>query len=133
MAEEPNATAGARVLVVDDEANLRRLLCDLLDEEGYRVTAAASGPEALAQVESCRFDAVVIDFRLGKECGLDLLRAIRQRSPATSCIMMTGEGDREFQELAARSGAWGTILKPFRGAELKGLVASGVRAGGVAA
>ena len=78
---------GCRVLVVDDEANAREALVELLREEGYTAFAAASGEEALRRLADLIPDVVLTDFQMMGMNGLELAKAIHAASPARVAIM----------------------------------------------
>jgi len=78
-----------RVLVVDDEKNIRILFQDELEEAGYEVEAAASGREALEMVEDAPFDLLVLDIRMADMTGIEVLQELRQRDIRVPVIMCT--------------------------------------------
>lgn len=83
--------AGAlRILVIDDEAGVRDVLCELLSEEGHHVTAAASGAEGLACFGAGTFDVVITDLAMPKLDGLEVTREVRRRDPMAICILTSG-------------------------------------------
>jgi DNA-binding NtrC family response regulator len=102
----------ARILVVDDEANIRNALAKLLTKSGHSVKPAASGQEALAMLRSNSFDIILTDLRMPGEDGLQLLREIRKREPAIEIIVMTAYGTIETAVQAMREGAYDYIEKP---------------------
>jgi two-component system NtrC family response regulator len=109
----------ARILVVDDDASLRRVLEYNLAEEGYEVTAAGSGEEALSLLERERFDLVVTDIKMPGMDGMDLLRRVKDSSPDTQVVMITAFGTIEMAVEAMKAGAFEYITKPFNRDELK--------------
>lgn len=78
-----------KILIVDDEKNIRALFRDELQEEGYSVDTAASGREALAKIESDRPDLVVLDVRMEDMTGLEVLEQLRKKHDALPVIMCT--------------------------------------------
>ncbi len=102
------------ILIVDDEAAERITLGEVLRLEGYHVTLAASGEEALALVrkQSPRFDIVILDLRLPGIDGLQVLEGIRKISEETIVILITGYGTLETAINALRKGAYDFLLKP---------------------
>lgn len=80
----------SRILLVDDEANVRKLYQLELEDEGHDVVVAASGQEALQQVASASLDLVVLDIKLERESGLDVLRRIKEIKPDLSVILNSG-------------------------------------------
>ncbi len=79
-----------KILVVDDNEMLCRLACDILRTEGYRAVPASSAAEALRAFEEEEFDLLVTAFQMPGMSGLELARAIRNRSPQFPVIVMTG-------------------------------------------
>ncbi len=105
--------SGFRILVVDDEAAERITLGEVLRLEGYQVTLAASGEEALAtarQVEP--FDLAILDLRLPGINGLQVLSGLRRISEDTVVILITGYGTMDTAIQALRKGAYDFLLKP---------------------
>lgn len=86
----------ARVLLLDDEENVRLSLSMLLEDEGYDIIEAASVPEArVALQQTAPFDVVILDRRVGSEKGTDLIPEIRRASPATAVIVLSGSTNAE--------------------------------------
>lgn len=104
----------AQILVVDDEAAERITLGEVLRLEGYQVTLAASGEEALtlARKQSPPFDIAILDLRLPGIDGLQVLEGIRQISDDMIVILITGYGTLETAIHALRKGAYDFLLKP---------------------
>ncbi|HEX8118102.1 MAG TPA: ATP-binding protein, partial [Pyrinomonadaceae bacterium] len=102
-----------KILVVDDEAPVRELLCDILEDEGVEVTLAANGAEALALFEPGRFDAVLTDIGMPGMNGWELLRRIGERDGQVPLAVITGWGElvSTHEEKAARV-EW-VLTKPF--------------------
>ncbi|MFQ5912016.1 MAG: sigma-54-dependent transcriptional regulator [Nitrospinota bacterium] len=107
-------TADAKVLVVDDEERVRRLLTRLLQEEGYHVRAAASGEEALAEMEGDSYDLVLTDLTMPGMSGMELLEEIKEKSPEVGVIIITAFGTVESAVQAMHRGAFHYITKPFK-------------------
>ncbi|HQE93894.1 MAG TPA: response regulator transcription factor [Anaerolineae bacterium] len=102
-----------RILVVDDEAAERITLAEVLRLEGYYVSLAASGEQALAMVrQEAAFDLAILDLRLPGMDGLQLLEGIRRISADTIVILITGYGTLETAVQALRKGAYDFLLKP---------------------
>ena len=102
-----------RVLLVEDEAILRIPLGNELQRQGYQVRVAEDGEAGLAAIHEERFDIAVLDVRLPKRDGIELLRALRDRSPETVAIVMTAYGTVEEAVTAMKLGAHDYLLKPF--------------------
>jgi CheY-like chemotaxis protein len=80
------------ILFVDDHEVLARLSCEILEMNGYRAVSAFSGEDALRKFEKDDFDILVTDFRMEGMNGLELANKIREKSPATPVIIVTGYG-----------------------------------------
>jgi len=102
-----------RVLVVDDEAIILDLLEIMLGQQGYKVTRAASGEEAVEILALEDFALVITDLHMGRISGLAVVAAAKQNSPDTVAIMITGCLDEEYQTAAYRRGADAYLHKPF--------------------
>ncbi len=107
--------ARKRVLLVDDEARLAFLLKQSLLSLGpdYEIQTASTGHDALSIMDSEPCDLVITDYRMEGMGGLDLMKAIRSKRPATLVILMTAYGSEEVQAEAERLQAYRYITKPF--------------------
>jgi two-component system nitrogen regulation response regulator NtrX len=103
----------ARVLLVDDEPNIRRMLGSLLEAEGYAVKPAADAEEALAALEGWEADVALLDLALPGIDGLDLLVSIRGRWPALPVVMISGRATLGDAVRATKLGAFHFIEKPL--------------------
>lgn len=101
------------VLVVDDEAGIRESLSGILTDEGYQVLTAASGEEALKEVEEHSPDLVLLDVWLPGMDGIETLKKIKKASPELSVVMISGHGNIETAVRATRSGAYDFLEKPL--------------------
>lgn len=108
----------SRVLVVDDEENIRVMLAAVLKKQGYAVDVASNGAHALDALQKRSYDIVVSDFRMPEMDGLELLRQIRDRRIRTTVIMITAYGGTDQMTEALRLGAHDYISKPFRAEEI---------------
>lgn len=111
----------AKVLLVDDEENLRLALKTYLRKQGFEVNAAANVDEALAACATETFDFVVTDVRMPGRSGLDLLAELRKIAPTTTVVVMSAYGSIDQALDAIRAGAYDYVAKPFKPEEL-GLV-----------
>jgi two-component system response regulator PilR (NtrC family) len=109
----------AAILVVDDEASMREFLEILLGKQGHRVQAASDVTGALARVADGGVDLVITDLRLGGESGIDVLRRVKEVSPATEVVMVTAFATTENAIQAMKLGAYDYVLKPFKVDELR--------------
>jgi two-component system, NtrC family, response regulator AtoC len=103
-----------RILVVDDEENLRLVLRTLLRRNGYEVETAASGEEALGLVDSFGPDFVLTDVRMPKMGGLDLLATLKAKGNDATVIVMSAYGNTDLAIEAIKSGAYDYVQKPFK-------------------
>ncbi len=105
----------ANILVVDDDADTRELLREVLSEEGYRVCTSGSGEEAKEIGQREFFDVIISDMRLGPSLnGLDVLRAYKTIQPESEVILITAFGSMETAIEAVKAGAFDYISKPFK-------------------
>lgn len=102
-----------RLLIVEDDPEMRRLLAEFLRGEGFLVDQAADGAEALRRVRQGSFGTVVLDKNLPDESGLEILRRLRVLIPDTPVILITAFGDARTHEEAFTRGAYDLLLKPF--------------------
>jgi len=107
-----NLTEG-RILVVDDETNICRLLDRFLTRLGYTIQTASSVPEAIGMLGPDRFDLVLTDLRLPGLSGLDLLAEVRVRAPGTRMILMSAHADVTHAAAAIERGIDQLVIKPF--------------------
>ncbi len=107
-----------RVLVVDDEENLRLVVRSFLKRDGFEVEVAGSGEEALALIESFGPDVVLTDVRMPKMGGLDLLSTLKAKGSEITVIVMSAYGSVDLAIEAIKAGAYDYIQKPFKNEEL---------------
>ncbi len=120
-AAEQDAAPGAprgKVLVVDDQRNMRATTALLLRQAGHAVEEAESGAAAIRRVQQEPFDVVLTDLRMPDLDGLELLRAVREHAPDTQVIVMTAYGTIDSAVEAMRRGALDYVSKPFKEDEL---------------
>ena len=108
----------ASLLVVDDEQSMREFLEILLKRGGHRVASLGNAAAALARVEEGGIDLVLCDLRLGADSGMEVLRRVKERSPATEVVMITAFATAENAIQAMKLGAYDYVLKPFKVDEL---------------
>ena len=117
--------AMSRILLVDDEPNIVKILTVCLTQSGHAVTGAASAEEALSRLEATEFDLLISDVRLGSGMdGLGLLQASLSRRPELPVILITAYGTVELAVEAMKLGASDFIRKPFKLDELRHTVAN---------
>jgi DNA-binding NtrC family response regulator len=110
------------ILIVDDERSIRVGLKGLLAKEGYDVTVAENGAEALQLLDSRPCQLLLTDLRMPGLDGVSLLNQVRQRRPEIPVIMMTAYGSEKIAVEAMKAGAYDYIVKPFDNEEVKILV-----------
>jgi DNA-binding NtrC family response regulator len=103
----------AKVLIVDDESKLARMLAQMLADEAWEVERAPNGRAAIERLERERFDVVVTDLKMPDVDGMSVLRAARRNSPATEVVIMTAFATVETAVQAMREGAAEYLVKPF--------------------
>ncbi len=103
----------AKVLVVDDEESVRDVLCETLVEAGEEVISAADGQDALDLLSASDVGVMLLDIRMPGLSGLDVLREVQVRSPATCVIMVTAMADLATGVNAMKQGAYDYVTKPF--------------------
>ena len=120
MAVEPIGSTPpvARVLVVDDEAPIRRMLIRVLEKQGYSCAEAPDAGEARRLVEGERFDLVLADMNMPGESGMSMIGDLMKKDPDLATIMVTGEDDTALAEAALETGAYGYVIKPFEANEI---------------
>ena len=101
------------ILIVDDDSNLRKTLGDILKLKGYEVVGARTGRDAIKSASQRSFPVALIDLRLADMPGLDVLKAIKEESPNTECIILTGFASTESAIQAVNLGAYSYLQKPY--------------------
>ena len=114
------------ILVVDDELSMRELLEYMLTKEGYQVTCAENGQEAIDLLVKTNFDLLLCDIRLGDMTGLDVLRASKKKNPDCVVIMISAFATTETAVEAMNEGAYDYVPKPFDKDELMQTIAKAV-------
>ena len=117
----------AKVLVIDDEANLRKVLAALLRRDGYDVTIAEDGEMGLAEFQKNAADAVITDLVMPKLGGMEVLRAINASDPEVPVIIITAHGTVDSAVEAIKLGAFDYVTKPFDQRELSNVLAKAIR------
>lgn len=108
----------ARILIAEDEANLRLVLQKELERLGYRVQAAPDGEAALRRLEESNVDVLLCDINMPRIDGMELLRRVHQRPNPPEVIMLTGQATVETAVEAMKLGAYDYLTKPYRITEL---------------
>src|SRR4029079_18062122 len=116
-----------QILVVDDEANLRRVLTAQLSRDGYEVHSAPDGEAGLAVLREHHIDLVITDLRMPKMDGLELLRQALRSDPQLPVVILTAHGTVDNAVEALKPGAFDYITKPFDQAEVRTIVKKALR------
>ena len=106
--------SSGRVLIVDDDADVLKVVCDLVSEFGYEAVGCSSGKEAMKLLKKRRFDLLLTDLILPETDGIKLMQNARETDPHVICIMVTGKGTIETAVEAMKVGAFDYILKPLK-------------------
>ena len=102
-----------KILVVDDEDALRSVLSGELVSEGYDVHTAADGDDAISNVQKERFDLVLLDIKMPRVNGFEVLKFIKERFPKTKVVMLTGFADLKNAIESKKLGAEDFVSKPY--------------------
>lgn len=105
---------GKRILVADDDEQIRLLLCLLLEQDGYSVHTAADGEEALDEMMRNRFDVILTDVEMPRRTGLAVLSFCRAMFPEVPVVLMSAIAEG-FRDPELKRGAYAFIEKPFDG------------------
>jgi two-component system KDP operon response regulator KdpE len=120
---------GKKILIVDDEASIRRALRTTLRELGFEVVEAARGEEAVSLVRTVQFSAVLLDINMPGMGGVETCRRIRQFAPRIAILMLTVRDTEDDKVEALEAGADDYVTKPFALRELTARIRAAVRRG----
>ena len=120
-------SAPARILIIDDEPDLRTLYELTLLRQGYQVESAGDLLHAREQLKAARFDAVITDMRLPDGLGLELLRELAIQQRTERCVVITAHGSAENAVEALKAGAFDYLTKPVDLKQFRSVVASAVQ------
>ncbi|MEM9735849.1 MAG: response regulator, partial [Pseudomonadota bacterium] len=103
------------ILVVDDEADIRDLISDLLRDEGYTPRAAHDADSAFAAIEASPPDLIILDIWLqgSRMDGIEILKSVKRDNPGIPVVIISGHGNVEVAVAAVQQGAYDFIEKPF--------------------
>jgi putative two-component system response regulator len=121
------AAIPARILIVDDDGQIRELVRRLLERAGYRCSMAENGAQAQELLAAGSFELMVCDLQMPGESGLDVITHTRATYPDTAAIMVTGVDDEGLADYALALGAYGYIVKPFSSTDLSIQVLNALR------
>ena len=116
-----------KIMVVDDEQNIRDIISEFLQEVGYEVTVAVDGLDALEKVAYQLFDLYLIDVFMPRMGGLDLITKLKEIQPLAVIIVTTGYSSIDVAIKAIRTGAYHYLTKPIQAEELLKVVESGLK------
>ena len=111
-----------RVLVVDDEQLILKIISDILTKEGYEVVVANNCEKAAEYLRSSHFDVVLSDIKMPVESGIDLLEEIKKKDPNIPVILMTGFASLETAVEAVQNGAFDYLIKPLDYGKLRSVI-----------
>jgi signal transduction histidine kinase len=123
---QPSAPVCSRLLVVDDEESVAFTVGEVLRQEGFQVTTAQSGNEAVERLKECAFDLVLTDLHMEGGDGITVLEEVRRRDPLAITIVLTGFASVESAISALRHGAYDYLIKPCLIDDLKFTVRRGL-------
>jgi len=113
------AVAQKRILIVDDDPDIRQVLSDRISSLGYVVETANDGREALEALKKSRFDGMLLDMRMPEIDGNEVLRRTRMSHPALPIVVVTATSVKESAAQTVAEGACAYLLKPFDAVQLK--------------
>lgn len=102
-----------KILIVDDEENIRFVLSEAMERMGYYYDTAKDGEEALIKIRNNDFDLVILDIKMPKIGGIDVLKELKKISPLTTVVVITAFGSNEIALQAISEGAYDYFTKPF--------------------
>lgn len=105
--------AESTILIVDDQPGIRRLLMEVLTEEGYTVITASNGYEGLQKAKDFEPALILMDMKMPGMDGIETLRELKRTGKSGNVIMMTAYGELELVNQARELGAYAYITKPF--------------------
>ena len=115
-------TGQLRVLIVDDEPNVRSVLADACSRFGYQATTCNGGEQAMAEARSQSFDVVFLDIKMPGMNGPQVLKALRRLLPKAAFVMITGFAESELVDESLESGAFLCLSKPLSISEIRDLL-----------
>jgi len=116
--EKNTKGASKRLLIIDDEENMRHMLTNMLNKSGYLVDTASDGAEALEMVDRVLYDFILCDLKMPKMSGMEFIESARDKLWATTVIMMSAYGSIDTAIEAMKLGAYDFISKPFKSDEV---------------
>ncbi len=111
-----------KLLIVDDQKGIRRLLTEVFSEYGYEIESCGNGLKALEIIPQFKPDLIIMDVKMPGMNGIDVLKKLRETDKGSKVIMMTAYGDQHYVNQAEALGVARFIIKPFDLIELKAQV-----------
>jgi len=118
--DEKSSTA--QILIIEDDEEMRSLLKELLEDEGFETQCASNGADALREIVKKPFDLIVTDIEMPGLTGLDILPEMKRLRPEASIIVMTSFASEEVYRRSLEKGAGGYLEKPIHIEKLKALI-----------
>ena len=114
------------VLIVDDQPGIRRLLMEVLTEEGYTVYTAANGYEGIQKAKDLKPNLILMDMKMPGMDGIETLQELKHLNQADKVIMMTAYGELGLVQVAQELGAYAYVTKPFDIIELCTMISQAI-------
>jgi len=111
-----------RIMIIEDDEEMRSLLKDFFEEEGFETDSVSNGVDALQMFSKDHFDLVITDIRMPGLTGLDILPRIRRLKPETPVIVMTAYGSDDVRRRAFERGATTYLEKPIQLSKLRSVI-----------
>ena len=101
------------ILTVDDDDSFRIIIEEILAKQGYKVSAASDGSEAITLLQQHKYDMILLDIKMPNVDGFEVLKFIKKKNPSTKVIMLTGYADLKLAVEAKNLGADDFVAKPI--------------------
>ena len=111
-----------RIMVIEDDEEMRSLLKDFFEEEGFETDSVSNGVDALQKLAKDHFDLIITDIRMPGLTGLDILPVVKRLQPKASVIVITAFGNEELYRRSSERGATAYLEKPIHFNKLKELI-----------
>jgi len=111
-----------RILIVDDEPQIRNMLREWLTRSGFDVADAADGKQAIEILRRESFDVVIADILMPEKDGLEVIMYLQRESPLTKCVAISSPSNRVFLQSAQLLGATRVVEKPLTGADVEAAI-----------
>ena len=127
MKEQSTQPSKPSALIVDDDPDIREILDDLLQSEGYDTQSVGTASGGIAQVKQRPFRSVILNNSMPGGQGISFIKVFQEVAPALPIIMLTGQSGEQIMEEALRLGACAFLVKPYERADLLQTVARAVK------